>query len=95
LEADGPTPATTAEDDLEAASSMQMAVECPEGVEPGQLVEVLSPRGVPIEVEVPEGVKPGDEFMCDLPAAASDDEEEDDASDGACRPPHHTTHACA
>eukprot|EP01046_Picozoa_sp_COSAG06_P019359 COSAG06_NODE_1377_length_9648_cov_2.243062_3_plen_75_part_00 len=74
---------------------MQMAVECPEGVEPGQLVEVLSPRGVPIEVEVPEGVKPGDEFMCDLPAAASDDEEEDDASDGACRPPHHTTHACA
>ena len=45
---------------------VRMAIECPEGVEPGAALLVGGPDGEDVEVVVPEGVAPGDTFEVDV-----------------------------
>merc|ERR1712183_762866 len=40
----------------------------PEGHVPGQVVNVMTPSGLPIMVAVPSGVKPGENFPVQIPA---------------------------
>jgi hypothetical protein len=56
-----------------------MAIECPEGVEPGQALIVGGPDGQDVEVIVPEGVGPGDTFEVDVGGGG---EEEEEAAEG-------------
>jgi hypothetical protein len=44
----------------------RMSVICPDGVQPGQVVEVEAPSGQLMQVIVPDGVQPGEEFDVDV-----------------------------
>lgn len=47
-------------------TSMRMTVICPDGVGPGEVVDVAAPSGELMQAIVPEGVSPGDEFDVDV-----------------------------
>eukprot|EP01044_Picomonas_judraskeda_P002122 COSAG03_NODE_142_length_11687_cov_11.710131_9_plen_1477_part_00 len=69
------------EPEVEKAQS-RLVVICPEGVEPGQLIEVEGPSGGLIQLTVPNGVAAGDEFEVDLADGEEDrDEREDTRAD--------------
>eukprot|EP00929_Paragymnodinium_shiwhaense_P058105 TRINITY_DN29103_c0_g1_i1.p1 TRINITY_DN29103_c0_g1~~TRINITY_DN29103_c0_g1_i1.p1 ORF type:complete len:221 (+),score=18.06 TRINITY_DN29103_c0_g1_i1:65-727(+) len=64
-----PLAATTAARPLVAdvempSTTRTMQVECPAGVQPGQLVEITSPEGQVVQVSVPAGIQPGSVFTC-------------------------------
>eukprot|EP00929_Paragymnodinium_shiwhaense_P049828 TRINITY_DN25129_c0_g1_i3.p2 TRINITY_DN25129_c0_g1~~TRINITY_DN25129_c0_g1_i3.p2 ORF type:complete len:208 (-),score=5.53 TRINITY_DN25129_c0_g1_i3:381-1004(-) len=46
------------------ATARTMQVTCPQGVWPGQLVQVASPWGQQVQVTVPAGTQPGAVFTC-------------------------------
>ena len=39
-----------------------MTIVCPEGVGPGDTLEVTTPAGQEVDVPVPDGIQPGEEF---------------------------------
>jgi len=49
--------------EMTARPPRQMAVTVPEGVMPGQLVQIHTPEGQTLEVEVPLGYGPGSQFL--------------------------------
>ena len=59
------------------ATSHRMAITCPQGVEPGQLIEVEAPWGNVVQVIVPDDVAAGDEFELDLPSDERQKDEEE------------------
>jgi hypothetical protein len=68
LEASADAETTGARPDSPSGPELEiMSVECPPGSAPGDLLEVLSPRGQEIEVVVPDGIQPGDTFDIELP----------------------------
>eukprot|EP00404_Azadinium_spinosum_P005175 CAMPEP_0180462652 /NCGR_PEP_ID=MMETSP1036_2-20121128/24519_1 /TAXON_ID=632150 /ORGANISM="Azadinium spinosum, Strain 3D9" /LENGTH=184 /DNA_ID=CAMNT_0022469439 /DNA_START=1 /DNA_END=554 /DNA_ORIENTATION=- len=46
-----------------APALAEEAATVPEGVSPGQAVEVMTPEGMAVQVVVPEGVAPGEAFL--------------------------------
>lgn len=40
-----------------------MAVQCPQGVQPGQMIQIATPAGAAMAVQVPAGVAPGGTFQ--------------------------------
>ena len=61
-------------------------VACPEGMEPGQLLFVTTPRGKEIELYVPEGVVAGDLIAVAWPPPAAVEEEEEGEEDEVVEP---------
>ena len=55
-----------------AAATVEMEVECPEGVEAGMMILLTTPDGSEVEVAVPEGVRPGDVFIVPVHSAAEE-----------------------
>lgn len=50
------------------AMAAMMAVTCPYGVAPGQMIQIALPNGAPMQVQVPPGVAPGSVFQVAVPA---------------------------
>ena len=65
----------------DAAGEHLFEFECPEGVTPGQLLQVTSPSGKEIELYVPEGVAPGDLIQVADLDTPEEEEEEGNAKD--------------
>ena len=53
------------------AVTVDMEVECPDGVEAGMMILLTTPDGTEVEVEVPEGVRPGDVFVVPVESAGA------------------------
>jgi hypothetical protein len=49
-------------------TTTMMAVTCPDGVAPGQTIQIAQSNGVPMQVQVPPGVAPGGVFQVAVPA---------------------------
>ena len=49
-----------------------MEVQCPEGVQPGELVSFQTADGEWMEVAVPDGVMPGDHFTVEIDGAPAE-----------------------
>ena len=54
--------------ELESLELELMTVECPAGSAAGDLLDVMSPRGVTVTIIVPDGVRPGDAFDIEVSA---------------------------
>ena len=50
-----------------APTTTMMAVTCPDGVAPGQTIQIAQSNGVPMQVQVPPGVASGDVFQVAVP----------------------------
>ena len=71
-----------------AAVTVEMEVECPEGVEAGMMILLTTPDGTEVEVAVPEGVRPGDVFIVPVhSAAAAEEVEGSGTAPGSAAPP--------
>jgi len=51
-----------------ATATTMMAVTCPDGVAPGQTIQIALPNGSPMQVQVPPGVAPKSVFQVAVPA---------------------------
>jgi hypothetical protein len=49
-------------------TTTMMVVTCPDGVAPGQTIQIAQSNGVPMQVQVPPGVAPGGVFQVAVPA---------------------------